>query len=146
MTDFIDDIADVDFEDLYDEEAQLADNGDNYVYTDDDWLLDLGDGFVKELDASGIDDNPEAAAICIAALRHEEDGTTSTVCDIRGEGAALAECVGRLVYNADIPHHHLLLSAARKAIELRDEADRAAAAHLIKESDLPTSTNVNNNE
>lgn len=81
----------------------------------------LGDQVGAALDASGIDEKTEAAAIFIAV---EREGEAKYVAyDIRGEGLPLAEAAGSLVFNPEIPP--LIAQAAHKALALRTKQEAA---------------------
>ena len=87
------------------------------------WMTDLADEIEAALDNSGIDADPHGAAIFIA-IRSNPDGTKHIIHEIRGRNAPLAEAVGALVYNRDLPG--ILHVAAAAALQMRHLENRAA--------------------
>lgn len=88
-----------------------------------DWMTALADEVEAALDNSGIDTDPRAAVIFIA-VHPNPDGSKHVVHEIRGGNAPLAEAIGALVYNRDLPA--ILHLAAAAALQMRHLENRAA--------------------
>lgn len=87
-----------------------------------EWIDALADDIETALNTSGIDGDPKAAAIFIA-VRPNPDGTKHVIHEIRGKSAPLAEAIGALVYNRDLPG--ILPLAAAAALQMRHLEDKA---------------------
>lgn len=94
-----------------------------------DWMDKLADGIDAALDASGIDNDKNSAAIFIAVQSHDNNKSKAVTYAVRGSDYPLAEAVGTLIYNRDLPE--VMHVAAREAIKLRDRED---AARLLRSS------------
>lgn len=81
----------------------------------------LADDIETALITSGIDGDPRAAAIFIA-VRPNSDGTKHVIHEIRGKNSPLAEAIGALVYNRDLPA--ILPLAAEAALQIRRLEDK----------------------
>lgn len=95
------------------------------------WLKGLGDIVEPALDAAAIDKNERAAAIFIAVERTADGTKKSVIYDIRGDGLPLAEAMGSLVYNDDLPE--ILHDTAGKALALRKKQEAALVSRALKD-------------
>lgn len=86
-------------------------------------MADLADEIEAALDNSGIDGDPHGAAIFIA-VHPNPDGSKHVIHEIRGGNAPLAEAIGALVYNRDLPG--ILHLAAAAALQMRQLENRAS--------------------
>lgn len=86
------------------------------------WMDELADDIETALNTSSIDGDPKAAAIFIA-VRPNPDGTKHVIHEIRGKDASLAEAIGSLIYNRDLPG--ILPLAAAAALQMRHMEDEA---------------------
>lgn len=86
------------------------------------WMAALADEVKEALDYSGVDTAPRAAVIFIA-VHTNPNGYKHVVHEIRGGDAPLAEAIGALVYQRDLPA--ILHLAAAAALQMRHLEDKA---------------------
>lgn len=86
------------------------------------WMDKLADGVEAALASSGIDKDEAGAAIFIA-VHQNPDGTKLVSHHVTGCDLPLAEAIGTLVYNRDLPP--VIYVAASKALEMRNQEDEA---------------------
>ena len=107
------------------------------------WMDKLADGIDAALDASGIDKDDNGAAIFIAVQRKGEDQKAVSYA-IRGADLPLAEAIGTLVYNRDLPE--VLHIAAGVALTRRQKEDKARILRATRGNKQTTRNNKQKNK
>lgn len=84
------------------------------------WIYDLEEAVEEALEFSGID-QAEGSAVVFMAVQRLPGGLKVVSHIIRGDDLPLAEAIGTLVYNRELPE--VISKAARKALAMRCKED-----------------------
>lgn len=98
------------------------------------WMDKLAEGIDAALDASGIDKDEHGAAIFIAVQRKGDEQKAVSYA-VRGADLPLAEAIGTLVYNRDLPE--VLHAAAGVALTMRRKEDKARILRAARGTQRP---------
>lgn len=107
------------------------------------WMDKLAADIETAMEASGIKDDPWGASIFIA-VQQKEDGRKAVVYDLQGVDLPLAEAIGTLVYNRDMPD--VLHVAATAALAMRHREEKKARILRAARGQRPNKNNKPHNK
>lgn len=98
------------------------------------WIYDLEEAVEEALEFSGID-QAEGSAVVFMAVQRLPGGLKVVSHIIRGDDLPLAEAIGTLVYNRELPE--VISKAARKALAMRCKEDKARILRAARGTQRP---------